>query len=363
MSDVPVVALLVAPDEPTPPGLGTLSEQARLVVVRTLDEVVAALRDAAVLAVYDIHTPLVRQLGDRVSHLRWIHAASAGVDAVLTPDVLCSPCVVTNAAGIFDRPIAEYCIAVLLGFVKDLPRTLGFQRARQWRHRETRPLAGRHLMVVGAGSIGSEVGRLGRALGMEARGIARTARDGHPVFGHLYGSDELSSQLGWAHDVVICTPLTEATRGMFDLAAFAALTPGAHLVNVGRGPVVDEVALLAAVRSGVVAGAALDVFEQEPLPAEHPFWGMEQVIVSPHMSGDERGWREALGAQFVENFHRWRRGEPLHQVVKEATALSGDPAGPAVDLAGLAGDLAGPAGLSGDLAGPAVPGSGSHDSE
>jgi phosphoglycerate dehydrogenase-like enzyme len=322
----PVVAILVGPDEAEPPGLEPLSEDADLRVVRERGELADALDTARVLAVYDFRTPLVRDLGDRVGHLEWIHAASAGVDAVLTPAVVAAPCLVTNARGVFDRPIAEYCMAMLLAFAKDLPRTLALQRARQWRHRETRSLAGRHLLVIGAGSIGSEVGRLGQALGMETRGIARRSRDGHPVFGRLHGPDDLAGQMGWADDVVVCAPLTEETRGLLGRPAFAALRPGACVVNVGRGPVVAEDALLAALREGTVAGAALDVFESEPLPPDHPFWTMEQVIVSPHMSGDEQGWREALGRQFTENFRRWRRGEPLRHVIDKRAAGTG--AGP-----------------------------------
>ena len=326
MPAVPVVAVLVAADESLPDGLESglksLTTEADIRLVRTEDALVAAVAEAQVLVVYDFRTPLVRKLGDRVSQLEWIHAASAGVDAVLTPEVVAAPCVVTNARGVFDTPIAEYCMGVLIAFAKDLPRTLELQRARTWNHRETRPVAGRHMLVVGAGSIGSEVGRLGAALGMQPRGLAHSRRDGHPVFGHLYGAGDLHTQLAWADDVVISTPLTEATRGMFDTAAFKALRPGATIVNVGRGPVVDEAALLEALRDGTVGAAALDVFDEEPLPADHPFWGMDQVIVSPHMSGDDQGWMEALGRQFTENFSRWRRGEPLHNVVDKATAFA-----------------------------------------
>lgn len=316
---LPVIAVLVASADDDPPGLGEAAEVAELRVVRDREDLRAALQESRVLVVYDFRTTFVHDLGDAVSHLEWVHAASAGVDAVLTPAVLRSGCVVTNARGVFDRPIAEYCMALLLGFVKDLPATLRLQADRRWRHRETRSLAGRHLLVVGAGSIGAEVGRLGAALGMAVRGVARRERADHPVFGRVRPAAALHTELAWADDVVIATPLSEDTRGMVDAAAFAAMRPGTHLINVGRGPVIDEAALLDALRSGVVAAAGLDVFEREPLPPEHPFWGMEQVVVSPHMSGDEIGWREALGRQFTANLHRWRRGEPLEHVIDTRT--------------------------------------------
>lgn len=326
----PVVAVLVAPDDPDPPGLEPLASEADVHLVRSARDLEAVVERLDVLAVYDFRTPLVAELGERAARLEWIHAASAGVDAVLTPAVAAGPTIVTNAQGVFDRPIAEYVLAVLLLNVKDLRRTLKFQRRRQWRHRETRALAGRHLLVVGAGSIGREVGRLGAAAGMEVQGIARSRRD-DPVFGTLHPADELHRHLGWADDVVVCAPLTDETRGMMNEAAFAAMRPGAGFVNVGRGPIVDEAALLDALRSGAVGFAALDVFATEPLPPDHPFWEMDQVVVSPHMSGDEIGWRAALSRQFMDNFSRWRRGEPLEHVVK------GDPVAVAAGPRGRAG--------------------------
>lgn len=318
----PKIVVIVAPDDVDPPGLAPLGPLADLHVVRTAPQLDQVVDGADVLAVYDFRTELVQHLGPRAAELGWIHAASAGVDAVLTPPVVDSPTVVTNAQGVFDDAIAEYVLAVLLLFTKDLRTTLALQRRRTWRHRETERLAGRRVVVVGAGSIGRSIARLCTAAGMSVRGVARRARPDDPDFAAVVGADRLHAELAGADDVVLATPLTADTRRLIDADALAAMRPGARLVNIGRGPVVDHDALLAALHSGQVGAAALDVFEDEPLPAEHPFWDMDQVLVSPHMSGDVVGWVDALGAQFVANVERWRAGEPLRHLV-DKHALSG----------------------------------------
>jgi phosphoglycerate dehydrogenase-like enzyme len=146
------------------------------------------------------------------------------------------------------------------------------------------------------------------------RGIGRARRD-DPALGVVHPVEELNQHLGWADDVVSCLPLTDATRALFDHAAFAAMRTGATFVNVGRGPVVVEADLVAALASGQVGAAGLDVFEDEPLPADHPLWELGNVVVSPHMSGDEVGWEAALTRQFARNLERWRTGEQLVNVV------------------------------------------------
>ena len=318
----PVIAVVVAPADPDPPGLERLRHMAEVGVVRSGEELAATLDRVDVLAVYDFRTTLVADLGERAGELAWIHAASAGVDAVLTPAVVGGDTVVTNAQGVFDEPIAEWVLAVLLLFAKDLRRTLDLQARRTWRHRETDRLAGRQVLVVGAGSIGGAIARLLRAAGMGVRGVARTARPDDPDFDAVVATADLHAELARADDVVIAAPLTPATHHLLDAAAFEAMKPGARLVNIGRGPVVDESALLERLRDGRVGAAALDVFDTEPLAADHPFWTMDQVLVSPHMSGDVEGWVAALGAQFTDNVERWIAGEPLRHVV-DKLALAG----------------------------------------
>lgn len=318
----PVVVVVVAPDDPPPPGLDALAALAEVRVARCLAEVEHQLDAVDVLAVYDFRTSVVTGLGSEVRRVPWIHAASAGVDAVLTPDVVSADTVVTNARGVFEEPIAEWVLAALLFHAKDLRTTLELQRTATWHHRESRRLAGRTLVVVGAGSIGRAVARLGNAVGLRVRGVARRARPDDPDFDAVVATEDLHAELAHADDVVVTAPLTADTHHLVDAAALAALRPGAYLVDVSRGGVVDDEALLDALSRGQVGGAALDVFEAEPLPSTHPFWAMPQVLVSPHMSGDVEGWRDALGAQLTENVRRWIAGEPLHHVV-DKRALAG----------------------------------------
>ncbi len=313
------VVVIAAPDD-VPPGLGRVQEQATVVVGGTTAELAEAIGDAEVLLVWDFRTDVLRELWPRARQVRWIHAASAGLDVVLFPEVVGSDVVVTNSRGVFNAGIAEFVLGVLLAFAKDLRATFDLQRRRIWRHRETQLLSGRSVLVVGAGSIGRDIARLLRCLGMRVSGLARSERRDDPDFGRVAPTAELDDLLPDADVVVIAAPLTRETRGMFGPREFARMKPEALLVNVGRGAIVDEDALVEALEEKRVAAAAMDVFAEEPLPADHPFWGMDNVIVSAHMAGDVVGWREALVELFAENLHRWERGEELRNVVDKERA-------------------------------------------
>lgn len=314
----PVVTVLVAPQEDTPPGLEPLFEQAETRVARDAASLEEALPGTEVLVVTDFRTGVLSQAWHAADRLRWIHATSAGVDAVLIPEVRESDVVVTNAQGIFNRSIAEYVLCAILMWVKDFPESMRLQRERQWQHRETHRATGARVLVVGAGAIGREIARITSAIGMEVHGIGRQARASDPDFQAVHASESLHEQLALADHVVVAAPLTPATEGMFDAAAFRAMQPQATFINIGRGPIVRTEALVDALRAGQVRAAVLDVFEQEPLPEDHPLWTMDNVILTPHMSGDFIGWRAALSAQFLENFTRWREGRELFNVVDKA---------------------------------------------
>lgn len=312
---LPVIALLTAPGEAPPPGLEPLEGRAEIRHATDREALIDAVAEADILLVTDFRSALVAEAWPHARRLQWVHATSAGVDALLFPELIAAPVPLTNARGIFDRPIAETVLGLVLLFAKDLRTTLALQQRQEWRHRETERIAGRHALVIGAGAIGRQIARLLAAAGLTVDGVASRPRGDDPDFGAVHGTAALHAHLGEADYVVIAAPLTAATAGLFDAAAFRAMAPGARLINIGRGPIVVTDDLVAALREGAIAGAALDVFEQEPLPAGHPLWGMENVVVSPHMAGDFRGWRAALSAQFVANFERWAAGAPLHNVV------------------------------------------------
>lgn len=300
--------LLVLDAEPLP-RLGRLTGRVR---IEHADESTLAERlpRADVLLVWDFTSHAVRRAwpgeGPRP---RWVHTASAGVDHLMCPELAESGTVVTNARGIFDRPIAEYVAALVLAMAKDLPRTWDLQRQREWRHRESQRVAGTRACVVGSGPIGRTIVKTLKALEVTTALVGRTARTG------IHGPEELDRLMARADWVVSAAPLTEATYGMFDARRFGMMQPSARFINVGRGQLVVEDALAEALSKRWIAGAALDVFQDEPLGPDSPLWGVPGLIVSPHMSGDTVGWRDELGAQFVEMYERWEAGRPLPNVV------------------------------------------------
>lgn len=284
----------------------------------TSAELVKALPGADVLLVWDFRSSALAGAWPAADSLRWVHAASAGVNHVLTPELVASDVVVTNSRGVFDEPMAEYVLGLALALAKDLPTTLSHQRERRWRHRETERLADRHALVAGTGPIGRAIGRKLRAVGMRVTGLGRVARSTDPDLGEVLPMSSLSDVLPDADYVVLAAPLTDDTRGMIDAKALAAMKPTARLINVGRGPLVVQEDLVEALDAGTLGGAALDVFVSEPLPTSSPLWRLPNVIVSPHMSGDVVGWRAELVALFVDNLSRYVEGQPLRNVVDKA---------------------------------------------
>lgn len=311
----PVVVVLYR--DQRPPGMAEVAANAELRYA-TAAELPQALRGAQSLFVWDFLSTAVPAAWPMADQLRWVHIASAGVDRLLFPELVHSPVLVTNSRGVFDRPIAEYVLGLVLLMAKDLVTTLELQGSGTWRHRETERVEGKQVLVFGVGSIGRCIGQLLRAVGMDVVGVGRTPRDGDPIFGRVHGSTELLELLPRADFVVSAAPLTSATRGVFDALAFRRMRPSARLINVGRGPLVVEEDLIVALQQGEIAGAALDVFVDEPLPPDHPLWRMPGVVVSPHMSGDCVGWLTELSALFTDNFRRWRAGQPLRNVVDKS---------------------------------------------
>lgn len=300
--------LLVLDAEPLP-RLGRLTGRAR---VEHADESTLAERlpHADVLLVWDFTSHAVRHAWPGAGpRPRWVHTASAGVDHLMCPELTESDTLVTNARGIFDQPIAEYVAALVLAMAKDLPRTLELQGAREWRHREGQRVAGTRACVVGSGPIGRAIARTLKALDITTALVGRTPRTG------IHGPDDLDRLIARADWVIAAAPLTDQTHGMFDARRFGVMQPSARFINVGRGQLVVEDDLAQALTKRWIAGAALDVFEQEPLTPENPLWQVPNLIVSPHMSGDTIGWRDQLGVQFVELYERWEAGRPLQNVV------------------------------------------------
>jgi phosphoglycerate dehydrogenase-like enzyme len=251
----------------------------------------------------------------RCPDLRWVQATSAGAGEQLAAAALSEEdrrrVTVTSAAGVHAGPLAEFALFGLLAFAKDLPRLLADQRARHWGHYPVAELSGRSLLVVGLGQIGEEVARLAEAFGMRVTGVNRSGVSASPHVHEIRRTSELRDCLPEADAIVISLPLTEETSGLIDADAIARIKPGATLVNVGRGGVIDETALIEALGKGRLAGAALDVFATEPLPADSPLWELPNVLLSPHTAGLSVRENERIVTLFVENLRRYRRGEEL----------------------------------------------------
>jgi phosphoglycerate dehydrogenase-like enzyme len=309
----PLVVVLGEANDP-PPGIEEASGHVELRYAAGTDELIELAPQTDAVYFWRADRDELASAWSHLERLRWIQSASAGVDVLLFPELMESDVVVTNARGVFDEPIAEWVLGMMLAFTTDTLRTLALQRTGRWEHRERGRLAGSRLVIVGPGPIGRATARKARALGMQVAAVGRTARADDEL-GRVTAIDGLHEALATADHVLNALPLAPGTAGVFDAAAFAAMRPSATFVNVGRGGTVDEAALIAALRDGGIAAAALDVFVEEPLPADNPLWSLPNAVISPHMCGDFHGWEEQVVAIFVENAGRWVRGEPLRNVV------------------------------------------------
>ena len=312
MKSRPVVTVL-AGNRP----LVGLDELTREADVRITDDagLPEALAGADILYLWDYFADGVRRAWDAADSLRWIHVPAAGVDKLMFPELVGSDVVLTNARGVFDRPMAEHVLASMLHFAKNFGTASAQQRQHEWKHYPTTDLAGASVLVAGTGSIGRCTARLLTAVGMRVDGMGRTARSGDPDFGTIHASADFAAVAGAYDYVVLAAPLTPQTRGLLGSEVLDAMKPTAVVINVGRGALADEAALKAALRSGALAGAALDVFETEPLPAPSGLWDLENVLVTPHLSGDSQKQLPELAQQFLDNLAAWKAGRPLANVV------------------------------------------------
>ena len=315
MTGRPVVTVLGATAAEPPPGIEAAGELADLRFAPDGGSLGEVFAETDALLFWGADRRWLEDAWSLAGRLRWIQAWSDGVDRLVFPALTGSDVVVTNARGVFDDAIAEWVIAATLAMVSGLHHAIVSQQARRWDDdRHTERLEGKRLLVVGPGPIGRATARRAHDLGMAVAAVGRAPRpDG--LFERIGGPEDLHAMVGEADVVLDALPLTPDTRHRFDADAFTAMRRTARFLNVGRGGTVDEGALVDALQSGGIAGAALDVFEVEPLPADSPLWAMPNVIVSPHNCGDFEGWEEQVVAVFIDNLGRFTRGEPLRNVV------------------------------------------------
>jgi phosphoglycerate dehydrogenase-like enzyme len=275
-----------------------------------------ALAAARVLLRGGIPSGVLDHVVTHAPRLEWVHSFSAGIDRVATPVVRARGLTVTNARGVFSRPIAEYVLLMCLAIARRLPQLMDLQRERTWQPLRGRELGSLTIGIVGFGSIGSEIARLLEPF--EARIVAtrrRPGRGGAPANVELLAHDRLDDLLHASDVVVVAVPLTDETAGMIGAAQLQEMRQDAWLINIARGRLVDELALRRTLESGGIAGAVLDVFNEEPLPEDSPLYNTPNLVVTPHTSWSSDRVAERSLDLFIANLRRFAAGEPLENVV------------------------------------------------
>jgi D-2-hydroxyacid dehydrogenase (NADP+) len=278
----------------------------------------AALAEAEVLYGFPPSAERADELLARAPRLRWFQAASAGVDRLEQGGFFERQVMVTSSSGVHATPVGEYVLMVMLMFAKGAHRLLRAQAERRWIRLIPAELRGKTVGVVGMGRIGTEVARLSRAAGCRVLAIRRSAlerRPGRAPADEVLPPSDLPYLLSESDYVVLAVPLTQETRHLIGPEELRAMKPTAVLINISRGPVVDETALVQALKEGWIGGAGLDVFEREPLPEDSELWGLENVMLTPHISGGTERYFQRAVPIFCENLRRYLKGRTLLNVV------------------------------------------------
>lgn len=289
--------------------------QLEVLRMETYHEIENELRDAEIVLTFSLRPEQFKQ----AKRIRWIHSPAAAVHQFLFPELVNSNVILTNAREVHGPVVAEHVMALILALAKRIPQAVRFQQKRVWgqeilwrQHATPSEIAGATLGLVGLGSIGRNVATRAAALGMKILAVRQHAGTEKPEgVSEVLLRSELPAMLAAADYVVLAIPVTDETRGMVGHEQLSHMKPGAFLVNVGRGPLIDEAALAQALRERKIAGAALDVFEKEPLPNDSPLWELENLLITPHTAGMTTKLWERHYSLFSENLHRFLAGQPL----------------------------------------------------
>lgn len=315
------VLVLAEPSLPQLALLEPLRAQASVVAGDCANAFERVAADAEVIFNWSASLELFREIFRMCPRLRWAHSRSAGLEKVLFPELIGSPVTLTNGTGVFSPSLGEFALAAILYFAKDFRRMMRNQMAGIWESFDVLPVEGYTVGILGYGDIGRAVASRVRSLGMRVLALKRhlpTPNTPDPLAEHIYTPDGLGEMLSHSDYVVATAPLTRETYGMVGARELSAMKPTAVLINVGRGPLIDEPALIEALSSGRLKGAALDVFDQEPLPPGHPFYKLENVLLSPHCADHTPDWLDNAMHFFIAQFGRFRRGEPLVNIVDKS---------------------------------------------
>ena len=311
----PTIGVVASPSDTLEQALRPLRDRAALVFGSDRAGLGAAWGEARALCVWG-RPP--EDFGTRLRaapRVRWVHSGGVGVERLVVPELVDRPIVLTNSRGLYDTSMAEYALTLMLAHVKRVPELVIAQRERRWLPGLSRDLAGSTLVILGLGGVGAALARRARAFGTRVLGVRRSGRPAPRLAERVYPTAELDRALPEAAYLAICCPDTPETRGLIGARELGLLPAGAFLVNVARGTIVDEPALIDALRSGHLGGAGLDAYVREPLPPSSPLWELPGVIVSPHCSATTDGWDTRTIQLFLDNVDRFLAGRRPRGVV------------------------------------------------
>ena len=312
------ILVLANPGEPQLAMLRQQLTEVRIIVGNSAEAFEQEAANAKVLFNWSGPLALFKTVFGMCPHLLWVHSRSVGLERTLFPELKDSPVPLTNGVGVFSASLGEFVLGAILYFAKDFRRMIRNQMAGVWEAFDVSWVSGRTVGIIGYGNIGRAIAERVRALGMTVHAVRRnaaTSQSADPLVAQTYTPERRLEMLSHCDYVVVAAPLTSETRGMMGEAEFAAMKPSAVVINVGRGPVINEEAMVRALSSGRIKGAALDVFDREPLPAGHPFYKLENVLLSPHCADHTPDWLDNAMKFFIEQYQRFEEGEPLLNIV------------------------------------------------
>jgi phosphoglycerate dehydrogenase-like enzyme len=297
--------------------LEQLPKSTSITVGNNIDAFRRAAPEADVIFSLSAPAKVLRELWPLAPRVKWVHSRSAGLDSLLFPELVESAVPLTNGSGVFSQSLAEFVIGAAIFFAKDFRRLIRNQDAGKWEQFDVDEVRGQTMGIVGYGDIGRACAQRAHAMGMKVLALRRRPErsNGDPYVASMYSTEQLLEMLPNCDYVVAAAPLAPGTKHLIGEAAIAKMKKTAVVMNVGRGPVIDEAALIPALQTGRIRGAALDVFENEPLPEGHPLFKLENVLLSPHCTDHTKSWLEEGMQFFIDNFERFRAGTPLKNVV------------------------------------------------
>ena len=320
MSHSPLL-VLTEPHDNNVPLLAELRQKATILVGDSVLDFATSASAAEIILNWSGSLALLREVFLLSGRVRWIHSRSAGLEQVLFPELVESEVILTNGSGVFSPSLGEFALGAILYFAKDFRRIIRNQMAGIWEPFDVTMVSGQTLGIVGYGSIGRAVATRARALEMNVLALRRRLHQEREdvLIDRFYGPEQRQEMLSRCDYILVALPLTEQTKGVIANAEFAVMKKNAVVINVGRGATIDERAMIETLSENRIRGAALDVFDQEPLPQGHPFYSLENVLLSPHSADHTFGWLDNAMRFFLAQLTRFRHGETLLNIVDKAS--------------------------------------------